>query len=334
MKIPYRRESEYTPVAIDQLRPRGSYGQLMANRTHAIDAIVEEHGVVPPELLRERTCPTCGSGRYRRELDKDHLTLVCCEACDLVYVNPVFDEEHYQEIYQSTEYQAIMKDLGIESHDYRVERFGRERVEIMSAHLPKQSSPDYLDIGCSTGFVVEAASAAGWNAVGIDLNPSAIEFGKERGLDLRTVALADAGFGSETFDAVSLFDVVEHLLDPSEVVAAAVRLLRPGGILFIYVPNYDSASRLLLGGDAHFIWPTHHLNYYTPQTASDFLVRHGLTVELLMTEGLDVVDYVWFRREVAGEDVTAIERIADKLQFLVNAGCYGKNLRVLARRLR
>ena len=98
------------------------------------------------------------------------------------------------------------------------------------------------------------------------------------------------------------------------------------------MPNYDSASRLLLGADAHFIWPTHHLNYYTPETASNLLSRHGLEVERLTTEGLDIVDYVWSRREVAGEDVTAIERIADTLQFLVNAGAYGKNLRVVARR--
>ena len=332
MKIPYRRETEYTPVAIDRLRPTGSYAQLIANRTHAIAALVAEHGVVPAELLRARNCPTCRSDRHQHELDKDHLALVRCLACDLVYVNPAFDEEHYREIYQSTEYQAIMKDLGIESHDYRVERFGRERVEIMAAHLPQNRPIRYLDVGCSTGFVVEAARQVGWDALGIDLNPSAIEFGKERGLDLRAVTLDGAGFDLETFDAVSLFDVVEHLLEPSTVVASAVKLLRPGGILFIYVPNYDSASRLLLGADAHFIWPTHHLNYYTPETASDLLSRHGLEVELLTTEGLDIVDYGWSRREVAGEDVTAIERIADTLQFLVNAGAYGKNLRVLARR--
>ena len=59
MKIPYRRETEYTPVAIDRLRPTGSYAQLIANRTHAIDALVAEHGVVPAELLRARNCPTC-----------------------------------------------------------------------------------------------------------------------------------------------------------------------------------------------------------------------------------------------------------------------------------
>ena len=88
------------------------------------------------------------------------------------------------------------------------------------------SSPRYLDVGCSTGFVVEAARDRGWDATGIDLNPSAVEFGRSRGLDLRTVALEDAGFAAGSFDAISLFDVLEHLLDPA---AHAARVHRPAG---------------------------------------------------------------------------------------------------------
>ena len=202
----------------------------------------------------------------------------------------------------------------------------------MAEHLPAVDRPRYLDIGCSTGFVVEAAREQGWHAAGIDLNPSAVEFGRRRGLDLRAVALEDAGCDPGTLDAVSLFDVIEHLLAPSAVIAAAARLLKPNGIVFAYVPNYDSASRLLMGKEAHFIWPTHHLNYYTPATVSDLMRHHGLEVDLLTTEGLDIADYLWYRREVCGNDVAPIEPIADTLQFLANAGCYGKNLRVLARR--
>jgi 2-polyprenyl-3-methyl-5-hydroxy-6-metoxy-1,4-benzoquinol methylase len=198
--------------------------------------------------------------------------------------------------------------------------------------VPADRAPRFLDVGCSTGFVVEAAKTAGWDAIGIDLNPSAIEYGQSRGLDLRTVALESAAFAPGSFDAVGLFDVVEHLLDPGRTVQAAVDLLAPEGILFLYVPNYDSASRLLMGANAHFIWPTHHLNYYTPSTIRDFLRRHGLVFELIVTEGLDLQDYLWHRREVLNRQDDGLEEIADLLQFFINAGCYGKNLRVIARR--
>lgn len=331
MNIPYRRLSEYQPVDVSKLRPGSSYKDLVAKRTHPIDELVRQHGKIPEDLLTPRVCPTCGSGDASHELDKDHLQLVRCAACDLVYTSPTFDEAHYREVYASQEYQDIVRDLGINSHQYRVQRFGEERIRLMSPHLTT-AAPCYLDVGCSTGFVVEAARDAGWQAIGIDLNPSAIEFGRTRGLDLRAVALEDGGFAPASFDAISLFDVLEHLLDPLRTLRACARLLRPGGIIFLYVPNYDSASRLLMGKDAHFIWPTHHLNYYTPATIGDLMAREGFETAYLATEGLDVVDYLWYRREVHGKADGPIEEIADLLQFFVNAGAYGKNLRVIARK--
>jgi CMP-N,N'-diacetyllegionaminic acid synthase len=334
MRIPYRRATEYQPVDIAKLRPGGSYKSLIEKRTHPIDDLVARFGRIPDELLTARPCPTCGATNSRLELDKDHMRIVRCAACDLVYVNPTFDETHYKSVYASQAYQDIVRDLGINSHEYRVSRFGTERVGMMSQFLrvPAGRAPRFLDVGCSTGFVVEAAKTAGWEAIGIDLNPSAIEYGQSRGLDLRTVALEAGGFAPGSFDAVGLFDVVEHLLDPGRTVRAAVDLLAPDGILFLYVPNYDSASRLLMGANAHFIWPTHHLNYYTPSTIGDFLRRHRLVPELIVTEGLDLQDYLWYRREVLNKQDDGLEEIADLLQFFINAGCYGKNLRVIARR--
>jgi 2-polyprenyl-3-methyl-5-hydroxy-6-metoxy-1,4-benzoquinol methylase len=334
LKIPYRRSSEYQPVDIAKLRPGGSYKSLIEKRTHPIDDLVARFGRIPDELLTSRACPTCGAADAPLELEKDHMRIVRCRACDLVYVNPTFDEAHYQSVYASQAYQDIVRDLGINSHDYRVSRFGTERVGVMSEFLQVAAgrAPRFLDVGCSTGFVVEAARTQGWEAIGIDLNPSAIEYGRSRGLDLRTVSLESAGFDRGTFDAVALFDVLEHLLDPGRTLRASIDLLAPGGILFLYVPNYDSASRLLMGANAHFIWPTHHLNYYTPSTIRDLMLRHRLVPELIVTEGLDLQDYLWYRREVLNKQDEGLEEIADVLQFFVNAGCYGKNLRVIARR--
>jgi 2-polyprenyl-3-methyl-5-hydroxy-6-metoxy-1,4-benzoquinol methylase len=334
MQIPYRRVSEYQPVDVSRLRPGSSYKSLIEKRTHPIDELVTRFGRIPEELLTSRACPTCSSPDEALELEKDHMRIVRCKACDLVYVNPTFDEAHYRQVYASQAYQDIVRDLGINSHDYRVGRFGTERVRMMAEQLRVSNgrAPRYLDVGCSTGFVVEAARDMGWDAIGIDLNPSAVEHGRSRGLDLRTVALEDAGFASASFDAVSLFDVLEHLLDPRRTLRACWDLLAPGGILFLYVPNFDSASRLLMGADAHFIWPTHHLNYYTPTTIRDLMLRHRLAPELIVTEGLDIEDYLWYRREVLNRSDDGLAEIADVLQFLANAGCYGKNLRVIARK--
>ncbi len=333
MKLDYRRRDEYRSVNLARLRPGNSYGQLIGHRTHAIDDLIARFGQIPPELLVRRDCPTCGGQSHKRELRKDHLEIVRCKRCDLVFVNPVFDEEHYKRIYKSLEYQAIVKDLGEASHDYRVERFGQERVDIMSRFLDGTAAPRYLDVGCSTGFVVEAAQRRGWRASGIDLNPSAIAFGSQRGLNVAAMALEEVAIEPGTLDAISLFDVLEHLIDPRKTLERAHSLLKTGGIAFIYVPNFDSAARYLMGGDAHFIWPTHHLNYYNCGTISDLLGRCGFSTEWLATEGLDIADFLWWKKEIGHrQDTALLEEIADDLQFFINAGGYGKNLRVIARK--
>tara|TARA_B100001123_G_scaffold295929_1_gene330044 strand:- start:18034 stop:19083 length:1050 start_codon:yes stop_codon:yes gene_type:complete len=332
--IPYRDFSDYAPVDIARLRPKESYKQLLTQRIHPIEKLVEQHGCIPNDLLHQRKCPTCGGRKSRHELSKDYLDLVRCSDCDLVYVNPIFDEKHYRDTYGTKDYQRIMRDLGEASHEYRVERFGIERVEIMSRYVRPDSDNNvrYLDAGCSTGFVVEAAVQRGWKSLGIDLNPSAVESGRNRGLPLKVAGIEDDVLTGEAYEAISLFDVLEHLPRPRLILERCRELLAPGGIVFVYVPNYDSASRFLMGQDAHFIWPTHHLNYYTPLTLVDLLARTGFRAELVTTEGLDMVDYTWQRRELHGEKTDQLDRIVDVLQFLANAGAYGKNLRVLARK--
>src|SRR5262249_16854171 len=128
LQIPYRRAAEYEPVDVARLRPAGSYQQLIAKRTHPIDELVRVHASIPEDLLTPRACPTCGGQDAMPELTKDHMAIVRCATCDLVYVSPTFDEVHYKSVYASSEYQEIVRDLGIKSHEYRVARFGAERV--------------------------------------------------------------------------------------------------------------------------------------------------------------------------------------------------------------
>ena len=78
--------------------------------------------------------------------------------------------------------------------------------------------------------------------------------------------------------------------------------------------------------------PTHHLTYYTVATLGDLLRRHGLAIAFTATEGMDLIDYIWWQREMENRDVSALEPIADKLQFFINAGAYGKNLRMIGRK--
>jgi 2-polyprenyl-3-methyl-5-hydroxy-6-metoxy-1,4-benzoquinol methylase len=329
MKIQIKPLTSYIPVDLEKLRPNNSYGTLISKRNHNLDKIIEEYGNIPSDFLSFRNCPSCNLNSFDEELSKDGLKMVKCKYCTTIFVNPIFNERYYDETYKSKDYQKVVQDLGHSSHMYRVERFGKERVERMSQFI-KKDEVFFLDVGCSTGFVVEAAKNANWKAEGIDLNPSAIEFGKKRGLDLDDIKLEQVK--KNNYDAIGMFDVLEHVPNPKDILDQAYERLNPGGIIYVYVPNYNSASRVLMGADAHFIWPSHHLTLYTPETLKLQLENSKFEFEWFETEGLDVFDYIWYLKNKTGNDYNELELIANKIQFFINGSGYGKNLRMIARK--
>lgn len=131
-----------------------------------------------------------------------------------------------------------------------------------------------------------------------------------------------------------MYDVLEHLINPGEIIMLVNSLLVDHGCIFIYVPNYQSASTHLLGiENAHFIWRTHHLTYFTPPTLKLFLKKNGFKILFWETQGLDVEDWLWYLREKTENDTKLIERHKFYLQFVINASGYGKNLRMYAKKI-
>jgi len=173
---------------------------------------------------------------------KDSLDIVRCNSCSVVYVNPIFDEEKYIEIYQSKEYQKIVQKLGEDSHLYRKQRFGRERVDVIEKFHDPKLPKRLLDVGCSTGFVIEEAQDRGWEAIGIELNPSAAEFARSRSLNVIEKPLEYLDFG-QLFSAITLYDVLEHLVNPGEIMRKVFNLLLPGGMLHLCSKLQFSISR-------------------------------------------------------------------------------------------
>jgi 2-polyprenyl-3-methyl-5-hydroxy-6-metoxy-1,4-benzoquinol methylase len=175
--------------------------------------------------------------------------------------------------------------------------------------------------------IVEAALSLNWDAMGIDLDPSAIDFGVRRGLPLEKKKIKE--ITNQKFDVIGMFDVLEHIPYHKKILDHTYSLLNPGGIIYIYVPNYNSASRLFVGSDAHFIWPSHHLTLYTPTTHLLQLESSNFQFELFETEELDIFDYIWFIKIKSQAECEELEKISDHLQFFINASGYGKNLRMI-----
>jgi len=328
----YRPVPEHVDIDIEKLRPDNSYDYLIQNRSHFLSMIQSHEGEVSPEKLELVACPSCGSKLFNPITRKDGLCIVQCQHCSLIYVNPRVKESEYEQLYAGGNYGHIVTKLALASHLYRKDRFGSERLAILQKYHNPDLSKTLLDLGSGSGFFIEKAREQGWDSYGIELSPPAVNFSRQRGNKVYDQILLNLSLPSESVSAVTMFDVLEHLPNPREHLVEVSRILPNGGILFIYVPNWNSASRLLLGDSAHFIWPTHHLTYFTPETLETFVASNGFSIEYLATEGLDIVDWIWQQKKI-GANVDLVAANIDTLQFLVNAGGWGKNLRMVARKI-
>jgi len=90
---------------------------------------------------------------------------------------------------------------------------------------------------------------------------------------------------------------------------------------------------VLLGEkNAHFIWPTHHLTYFTPDTLEYFLKKIGFKIFLWETQGLDLYDWNWYLKEKTDYDTRLLEKNIEPFQFYINASGHGKNLRMYCKK--
>ena len=332
MKLSYKNKIESQNIDMNLLRPNKSYDFLIKNRNSSMQDLLNDKDKLKSFLLY-RVCPICSHDQSIFKYEKDSFNIVECKTCKVDYVNPIFNEEKYIEIYQSPDYQNIVKKLGEESHVYRKNRFGEERANFIEQYHDSSLNKNSLEIGCSTGFAIESLKERGWNATGLELNPSAVRFGKEKGLDIYNTTLEK--FKTKIkYSAITMYDVLEHLSNPREILLQAKDLLEKDGNIFIYVPNYNSATTQLLGVEnAHFIWPTHHLTYFTPETLKSFLEANGFKVFFWETQGLDINDWLWYLNEKTNYDTKIIEDNLDLFQFYINSSGHGKNLRMYAKKV-
>jgi cyclopropane fatty-acyl-phospholipid synthase-like methyltransferase len=134
-----------------------------------------------------------------------------------------------------------------------------------------------LDVGAYIGVFVEVAAAAGWRAHGVEPSEWAAAEARRRGLDVRVGTLATVGWPAASFDVMTMWDVIEHFVDPATELDRARQLLRPGGWLVVHTMDIDAPIARLMGRR----WPwlmDMHLYYFSARTLSRMLTEHGYEV--------------------------------------------------------
>ena len=146
-----------------------------------------------------------------------------------------------------------------------------------------------IDVGCGAGIFLEMAAKRGWEVHGTEYGERALVACRSRGIRIIEGALDPANYEPEGFDVVCSFEVIEHLPRPKDELQRMVRILRPGGALYMTTPNYNSIGHLLAGSGWSVVNYPEHLNYFTPAS----LRRLGSTQQLhtirLLTTGVSLV---------------------------------------------
>ncbi len=200
--------------------------------------------------------------------------VVRCLYCNLVYLNPRLAPERIVEAYAEGEDTAF-----IEQDDMRIRTF-LDALQSLHREYGVTLSPEtkVLDIGCAGGAFLRAAKALTLTATGVEPSKWLSQYAREKhGLDVRTGTLAEQDFPKESFDLITLWDVIEHLPDPGKELDRIYELLKPGGLLVVNYPDFGSVPAKVLGRKWPFLLSV-HLFYYTRQTIRRQLWKHNFQV--------------------------------------------------------
>jgi SAM-dependent methyltransferase len=199
-----------------------------------------------------------------------------------------------------------------------------------SASLPKWvPNGKALDVGCGSGTFLAVLKQLGWSVQGVELSQAAADAAKSNlDIDVFVGDLKEAGFADSEFDFISFNHSLEHLPDIVGVLTEVRRILRPGGRLYIEVPNVASTSRRLSGPYwLHWDAPR-HLYGFTPKSLSALLKKAGFSNIRSKTIRANLYGFdIMYRRE---DKLGA--RLEDRSKLLgnekVRAACVGLITRI------
>ena len=199
-----------------------------------------------------------------------HDDIVQCVACGMVSSIPTLDPEGIRDTYAEVVDEAYLGE----------EQGRRELFDWVLGSMGGYAvrGRRLLEVGSNIGLFLDVAGGRGWEAVGYEPSRWAVEQGRRRfGADLREGTLEQLDEPAESFDAVVMLDVLEHLVDPLDSLRRLRGLVAEDGLLTVSTVNLSSIhARLRKGRWPWFIRP--HLHYFSPETLHAMLLAAGFDV--------------------------------------------------------
>jgi SAM-dependent methyltransferase len=207
-----------------------------------------------------------------------HGRIVRCRDCGFTFTSPQFSAADYARIYQAVHAQGgggsppQARFAALASRVRQTERGGR-----------------FLDFGCGSGAFLDAMP--GYDGIGFevaaDIPHGVARQGRMVTGDIMSAALPDVGMAQAGFDFIVAWDVLEHLAEPAQQMQRLRDLLKPGGRLYLTLPNNASPAARLSGRSWNMLL-LEHLWYFDPTTVTRLLDRCGYAVDSVRSIGYPV----------------------------------------------
>lgn len=196
--------------------------------------------------------------------------IVRCQRCRLVYQNPRDNDitRIYERVGEDKFYLASQSD--------RVATSERD-AEKMEMAIGKANGRKLLDVGCSYGFFMDVVARRGWDVYGTELSEYQRNIALKNQKNICGKELKDCGYSENSFDVLTMFDVIEHLESPTAFMKDAYRVIKPGGYFVACTPNINSWPAKFFGK----YWLNYarmHLYYFDPKSITVLLEKSGFKV--------------------------------------------------------
>jgi SAM-dependent methyltransferase len=198
--------------------------------------------------------------------------LIRCGHCGLAQRSSCPSEEALADLYRQTGAEAM-------DYDFTANSAWVEAREFLQERWSTGDAPRILDVGCHTGAFL-AGLPAQWSRFGIESATAPIAIARSRGVEVIAPRLQDVSpHWHGSFDAVCLFDVLEHLVDPAAGLVEASRLLKDGGLLLASTADFDAWTWKLARGRHWYLQSPQHLSIASPRFFRHVAAGNGLDLE-------------------------------------------------------
>jgi len=216
-------------------------------------------------------CAICGAPAGVLGSRNNH-QIYKCHACRTYFTWPIPLSGENLKIYSEDYFSGAANGFGYADYDrdkqVMIPAF-EKYLDIIERFLPTKGT--LIDVGAATGFFLKIAVDRGWTGVGIEPSVHASATARKKGLDVRTGVFDSDSLRPGSADAITLWDVIEHVSDPVGVLRTVHSTLRTGGVVAINTPDSGSLLARALGSKWHLVVPPEHLFLFNRAS-----LRHAL----------------------------------------------------------